>query len=88
MIEKSSGFLEGRGSALYLGHSGYLGKIGLLHRVQPEKLGILCKIQGTINLRVENDQPLGNVLEPAQFGIKLLITDALPEECTSFWGSK
>lgn len=57
-------------------------KVGLLHRVQPENLQILYKIQRAINLTGECD------LVTPQFGIKLLITDALPEECTSVWGNK
>ncbi|XP_016160089.1 PREDICTED: intracellular hyaluronan-binding protein 4 [Ficedula albicollis] len=40
--------------------------------------------QGAINLVVENDQPLGNVLVPPQFGIKLLIVYVFLEECASF----
>lgn len=63
-------------------------KVDLLPRVQPENFWILCKIQGAINLATENDQPLWNVLVPPQFGIKLLITDALLEECTSVWENK
>lgn len=41
-----------------------------------------------INFVVENDQPLGNVLMPPQFGIKLLIIDVFLEKCTLVWGNK
>lgn len=39
-------------------------------------------------LVVKNDQPLGNVLVPPQFGIKLLIIDVFLEQCTFVWGNK
>lgn len=74
--EKSCIFLEGSGSALYWGCTKLVCYIGF-------KTSVFYNIQGAISLTVENDQPLGNVLVLSQFGIKLLITDALLEECTS-----
>lgn len=80
--EKSCDFLEGRGSTLYLGHTKLICYIGFNQKTS----GFYIRFRGLST--VENDQPLGDILVPPQFGIKLLIMDAFLEECASVWGNK